>query len=185
MKVRGQTPSSAAHQRLVTGQTWDEFCDTLKAAGNVALSSGAPLDELNQVFFFFSFFLSFPFLSFPFLSFLFSLSRLFPLPLIPSKAEAYRYLTRLARGGLEMFLECSDPKLPQLVSLVNGARVAPVKCGNDNPDNYYQSAVLSSEYSYRVWGKKNTVHYLGFGLQAGQYGKVFSFLFFFQLYIPK
>ncbi len=31
-----------------------------------------------------------------------------------NKAEGYRYLTRLLRGGLESYLEFSDPLFPQL-----------------------------------------------------------------------
>eukprot|EP01084_Bolivina_argentea_P279706 478195_1 len=40
------TPENESHNRLITGQTWNEFCDTLKAA-SVAISSG-PQDALSQ-----------------------------------------------------------------------------------------------------------------------------------------
>jgi hypothetical protein len=69
-------------------------------------------------------------------------------------------------------LENSDPLQPRLVSLVNGQRDAPVKCGNDNPDNFYQSAVICSHYTYRLHGTRGTVPFLSIGAQAGQYGKV-------------
>jgi hypothetical protein len=46
---RGHTPSSAATERVVTGQVWSEFCDSIKQAGATILSPGSPLDDLNQV----------------------------------------------------------------------------------------------------------------------------------------
>ncbi len=35
-------------QRVVSGRAWEEFCDHLKAAGNVLLSPGAPRDPFTQ-----------------------------------------------------------------------------------------------------------------------------------------
>lgn len=40
--------SQRADQRVVTGEAWDEFCETLKAAGGVLLAPGAPTDPFNQ-----------------------------------------------------------------------------------------------------------------------------------------
>ena len=68
---------SAEEERVVSGEAWDEFCDTLKAAGAAMLAPGAPRDPFNQ-------------------------------------AEGYRYLARLARAGLENYLECADVEAPQL-----------------------------------------------------------------------
>ena len=87
-----------------------------------------------------------------------------------TQAEGYRYLSRLARVSLEAFVECADVCAPRLCALANGSRDAPVKLGSDNPDNLYQNAQLSSKYVYEVSGKRGTVAYLGFGLQAGVYG---------------
>ena len=67
----GQPALSPEEQRVVSGAAWDEFCDTLKAAGAAMLAPGAPRDPFNQ-------------------------------------AEGYRYLARLARAGLENYLECAD-----------------------------------------------------------------------------
>ena len=47
-KIRGKTPEDIHDKRIVTGQSWSEFCDHLKAAGNVLLSPGAPRDPLQQ-----------------------------------------------------------------------------------------------------------------------------------------
>lgn len=126
--------TSVAEQRVVSGEAWDEFCDTLKAAGASMLAPGAPTDALNQ-------------------------------------AEGYRYLARLARAGLENFLECSDVEAPRLCAIANGSRAARVCIGSDNPDNLYESATLDGRLEYVVSGDRGTVGYLGFGTQCGQYGK--------------
>ena len=87
-----------------------------------------------------------------------------------TQAEAYRYLSRLVRGGLENFVEASDPLAPRLVTIANGLREAPVKLGSDSPDNLYENAAIDGTRTYRVSGARGTVAYLGFGVQAGSYG---------------
>ena len=82
------------------------------------------------------------------------------------QAEGVRYLTRLTRAGLEAFVEYSDPAFPVLRRMVHET----VKMGADNPDNYYFNAQISGKYEYRVTGRRNTVHYLGFFTQNGNYG---------------
>ena len=47
-KLRGETPSDTATQRVVSGKSWDEFCDTLKAAGAALTFPGAPRDPFNR-----------------------------------------------------------------------------------------------------------------------------------------
>ena len=130
LKLRGRTIADAAAQRVVSGRAWDEFCDTLKAAGAALNFPGAPRDPFNQ-------------------------------------AEGYRYLSRLARGGLMAFVEYADPKAPVLHRVSHET----VKLGSDNPDNYYQTAAIHGDYEYRITGRRNTVRYLGFGTQAGHYGQ--------------
>lgn len=103
LSLRGLTPKDEIERRVVSGKAWEEYCDTLKAAGAALLSSGCPADPFNQ-------------------------------------AEGYRYLTRLIRGSLENFMECSDVEAPRLVAIANGTRSAPVKIGADNPDNLYQAS---------------------------------------------
>ena len=84
-----------------------------------------------------------------------------------SQAEGYRYLTRLARGGLMAFVEYADPRAPVLHRVAHET----VKLGSDNPDNYYQTASIRGDFDYRITGRRNTVKYLGFGTQAGHYGQ--------------
>lgn len=129
-KLRGKTPEGIAEQRIVSGDAWEEFCDTLKAAGASLKFPGTPQDPFDQ-------------------------------------AEGYRYLARLARAGLENFLEDSDPKAPVLRRIVHET----VKMGADNPDNYYQNASISGAHRYRIVGNRGTVHYLAFGTQSGHYGR--------------
>jgi len=130
MKLRGKTPAEAAAERVVSGKAWDEYCDTLKAAGAALSFPGAPQDPFNQ-------------------------------------AEGYRYLSRLARGGLMAFVEYADPRAPVLHRVAHET----VKLGSDNPDNYYQTAAIRGDFDYRITGQRNTVRYLGFGTQAGHYGQ--------------
>jgi hypothetical protein len=48
LRIRGKSPQDIHDQRVVTGKSWSEFCDHLKAAGNVLLSPGAPGDPFQQ-----------------------------------------------------------------------------------------------------------------------------------------
>ncbi|MGV9709542.1 hypothetical protein ACWDTI_02600 [Gordonia sp. NPDC003424] len=48
LKFRGQTPDTLAEQRIVSGKSWEEFCDTLKAAGAAIVFPGTPTDPLTQ-----------------------------------------------------------------------------------------------------------------------------------------
>ena len=129
-RMRGHRFGDLAERRVVEGQAWDEFCDTLKAAGASLRFPGAPQDPWSQ-------------------------------------AEGYRYLTRLARAGLEAFIEFADPNAPVLHRVVHET----VKMGSDNPDNHYATARISGAREYVIKGKRNTVHYLGFGTQIGHYGQ--------------
>jgi hypothetical protein len=82
------------------------------------------------------------------------------------QAEGVRYLTRLTRAGLEAFVEYNDPDFPVFRRITNET----VKMGSDNPDNHYFNAQISGQYEYRIYGKKNTIHYIGFFTQNGNYG---------------
>ena len=81
-------------------------------------------------------------------------------------AEGIRYLSRLTRAGLEAYVEYPDPTFPQLRRMVHET----VKMGADNPDNYYMNAQISGEYEYKILGKRNTIDYISFHTQNGNYG---------------
>ncbi|HSW20856.1 MAG TPA: hypothetical protein VLJ86_26780 [Ramlibacter sp.] len=82
-----------------------------------------------------------------------------------SRAEGYRYLSRLLRIGLEMHVEGADPDFPHL--MVPSHETA--KIGADNPDNFYQYARLNGRNAFRIRGNRGTVAYLSFGTQKGGY----------------
>ena len=83
-----------------------------------------------------------------------------------AQAEGYRYLSRLIRAGLEGFVEYADPVFPVLRRMVHET----VKMGADNPDNVYLNAAVSGEYEYVIAGKRNSIRFLGFSTQKGNYG---------------
>lgn len=129
-RLRGKTQDDLAAQRVVSGQSWNDFCDALKAAGAAMSFPGAPQDPFNQ-------------------------------------AEGYRYLSRLARAGLTAFIEHADTNAPVLHRVVNET----TKLGADNPDNFYQTAALDGNHEYKIIGRRNTIAYLSFGTQSGNYGQ--------------
>lgn len=86
------------------------------------------------------------------------------------RAEGWRYLTRLTRAALNFFMETSDPEAPAFLRAVDET----IKMGMDNPDNVYLAAPVKGGLAYRIRGSRGTVHYLGFGSQAGGYGKTRS-----------
>jgi hypothetical protein len=47
-RVRGVTDDDVAERRVTSGQSWDEFCDSLKAAGAALRFPGAPQDAFSQ-----------------------------------------------------------------------------------------------------------------------------------------
>ena len=129
-KLRGKTPDDVAARRVDSGESWNEFCDSLKAAGAALRFPGAPQDPFNQ-------------------------------------AEGYRYLSRLARAGLTAFIEHADPNAPVMHRVVNET----TKLGADNPDNFYLTAALNGNYEYKITGRRNSIAYLSFGTQSGNYGE--------------
>ena len=86
------------------------------------------------------------------------------------RAEGFRYLARLTRAALDSYLEAADTTAPVFRQPVGET----IKMGMDNPDNVYLAAPINGKYQYRLTGNRGTVHYLGFGTQAGGYGKTGS-----------
>jgi hypothetical protein len=76
------------------------------------------------------------------------------------RAEGLRYLSRLLRAGLDSFAENQGPEYPYFRPMADL-----VKMGLDNPDNYYVSASVNGRYTYRIRGKRGTIHYLSFAAQ--------------------
>ena len=129
-ELRGLSEDDRSARRVASGESWSEFCDTLKAAGAALQFPGTPRDSASQ-------------------------------------AEGYRYLSRLARAGLMAFVEHSDPGAPVLHRVVDEV----TKLGADNPDNFYQTAALDGRYEYKISGRRNTIAFLSFGTQSGNYGQ--------------
>ena len=127
--VSGKTQEDEHAENIVSGKSWEEFCDQLKLAGSNLKYPGTPQDAFSQ-------------------------------------AEGIRYLTRLTRVSLEAFVEYADPEYPVFKRMVHET----VKMGADNPDNYYFNAQISGMHEYRIKGKRNSVQYIGFFTQNGNYG---------------
>ena len=116
------------HQQLISGQTWEQFCDHLKRCGAQILRPETPADPATR-------------------------------------AEGYRYLTRLLRIALEMHLEFADPAFPSFFRTSHET----AKIGADNPDNIYEYARLNGKLQYRISGNRGSVSYLSIATQKGGY----------------
>ena len=127
--VSGKTEEDIHAERIVSGKSWEEFCDQLKLAATNLKYPGTPQDAFSQ-------------------------------------AEGIRYLTRLTRVSLEAFVEFADPLFPVFKRMVHET----VKMGADNPDNYYFNAQISGDHEYKIKGSRNSVDYIGFFTQNGNYG---------------
>ena len=100
------------HDKVVSGRTWAEFCDALKAAGDLVQErSTCDLDRI----------------------------------------EGYRFLSRLARGGLYSSIETGDVRFPVLTTMPDQ-----VKIGSDNPDSLYMSGNIDGRLNYRISGQRGT-----------------------------
>jgi len=82
-----------------------------------------------------------------------------------TRAEGFRYLTRLLRLGLEKNIEFGDPDFPQFYSLSHET----AKIGNDNPDNFYQNCAVDGRREYRINGNRGSVAYLSIETKAGSF----------------
>ncbi len=119
----------SAAERIRSGATWEQFCETLKTAGSIITAPSSPDDPFDR-------------------------------------AEGFRYLTRILRAALETLVENADPTRPVFHRPIHET----AKMGADNPDIQYAIATVSGEHTYRIRGRRNSVHYLGLGSYAGNYG---------------
>lgn len=83
-----------------------------------------------------------------------------------TRAEGFRYLSRILRATTEAMVEYSDPLAPTLFRPIHET----AKLGADNPDNYYEHATISGEHEYVISGTRGTIHYITFGTYRGNYG---------------
>lgn len=119
---------SAALRDVLSGASWEAYCETLKTARHALLDSAAPGTELDR-------------------------------------AEAWRYLSRLARLSLEMMLEFADPDFPVFYAASHDT----IKLFAPNPDNLYLNATIAGDREYRIRGARGSVAYLSFGTKANRY----------------
>lgn len=82
-----------------------------------------------------------------------------------TRAEGFRYLTRLLRIALEMHVEFADPAFPSFFKTSHET----AKIGADNPDNIYEYARLKGDLDYKIRGNRGTVSCLSFATQKGGY----------------
>lgn len=80
------------------------------------------------------------------------------------RLEGFRYLSRLARGGLQAFLENGDPPFADILPIAHN-----LKIGCDNPDALYTQVPIDPRYDYRIHGPRGTVNYLSVGAYSGGY----------------
>jgi hypothetical protein len=117
--------SDATPDPAVTGESWADFCDSLKAAGDKVLERST--EDLDRL-------------------------------------EGFRYLSRLARGGLQAFLENGEPPFADILPIAHN-----LKIGCDNPDALYTQVPIDPRYDYRIHGPRGTVNYLSIGAYSGGY----------------
>lgn len=82
-----------------------------------------------------------------------------------NRAEGWRYLTRLTRIALDMFVECSDRDFPSFYMPSHET----AKIGADNPDNVYMRAEINGKHDYLITGTRGSVDFLLVSAIAGGY----------------
>ncbi|GAB2467264.1 hypothetical protein GCM10027082_18600 [Comamonas humi] len=82
-----------------------------------------------------------------------------------TRAEGFRYLSRLTRIALEMHVESADAAFPSFIRTSHET----AKIGADNPDNIYEYARLNGALQYRIFGNRGSVSYLSIATQKGGY----------------
>jgi hypothetical protein len=83
-----------------------------------------------------------------------------------TRAEGYRYLTRVVRSAFDIFTEHADPLFPEIYRPCDEV----VKYGGDDPDKYLQKCAISGAHTYRIHGRRGTVQSVSFLTQGSSYG---------------
>ena len=78
------------------------------------------------------------------------------------RADGYRYLSMLVRNAFDIAIEDIDPDRPKFNWLTRRN-----KLGWDCPDALYASVAIRDDATYRITGRRGTVHFLGLQLMAG------------------
>lgn len=84
-----------------------------------------------------------------------------------TRAEGYRYLTRVLRSSFDIFTEHADPEFPVFYRPCDEM----VKYGGDDPDKFLQKCALSGDYDYRIRGRRGTVQSVSFLTQGSNFGQ--------------
>jgi hypothetical protein len=84
-----------------------------------------------------------------------------------TRAEGYRYLTRVLRSAFDIFTEHADPEFPVLYRPCDEI----VKYGGDDPDKYLQKCVVSGSYDYVIRGRRGTIQSVSFLTQGSNFGQ--------------
>jgi hypothetical protein len=78
------------------------------------------------------------------------------------RADGYRYLCMLIRNAFDVALEDIDPDRPRFNWLTRRNKI-----GWDCPDALYASVAIRDDATYRIRGRRGSVHFLGLQLMAG------------------
>ncbi|MEY2925686.1 MAG: hypothetical protein RL367_163 [Pseudomonadota bacterium] len=82
-----------------------------------------------------------------------------------TRAEGFRYLSRLTKLALEQYVEAVDPDFPFFYQLSHET----AKIGADNPDNEYWNASITGNNDYRITGKRGSMFYFSIVANAMRY----------------
>ena len=84
-------------------------------------------------------------------------------PITPiDRADGYRYLSTLVRNAFDAAIEDIDPDRPKFNWLTRRN-----KLGWDCPDALYAYVAIRGDATYRITGRRSTVHFLGLQVMAG------------------
>ncbi len=80
--------------------------------------------------------------------------------------DGYHYLINVLTSSLAMYYHYADPEYPYIGVAQDDTK----RWAGDNTDALYLKSSLSPEGTYRLWGKRNTVRYLGLQVTGGAFG---------------